>query len=106
MEVDGSNPVQLSTGPLAFQPVCAPASDSVVYTSVTAEGRITLWRVPLEGGEPVLAREVQTQTIAISPDGRMIAGSCTEAQRQSIAVVVLDSEDPPRVFPIFPRPVA
>jgi Tol biopolymer transport system component len=106
MALDGSNPVQLSTGPVGFQPVCAPDVDEVVYTSVAREGRTTIWRVPLEGGEPVLARELQTQTAAMSPDGRTIAGGYIEGQRQSIAVFAIDSEEPPRVYSIFPRPLA
>jgi len=106
MAADGSNPVQLSTGPVGFQPVCAPDADEVVYTSATAEGRNTIWRVPLEGGEPALARELQSVTAAVSPDGRLVAGGYVEGQRQSIAVFALDSPDPPRVFPIFPRSLA
>jgi len=106
MGVDGSNVTQVSTGPVGMLPVCAPDADEVVYTSVTREGRYAIWRVPLDGGEAVLAREVQTTTMAISPDGRQVAGGTVDARRQSIGVFELDSDDPPLVFPIYPRPVA
>jgi Tol biopolymer transport system component len=106
MALDGSNQVQLSEGPVGLFPVCARGADEVIYTRVTLQGKSSIWRVPLEGGESVMARELQTQTAAISPDGRTIAGGYNEGQRQSIAVFALDSQDPPQVFPIFPRTVA
>jgi len=106
MTTDGSDPVRLSTTPVGMSPACTPDADEIVYTSTSNEGRNSIWRVPLEGGESVQVREAQTLSAAISPDGRMIAGGYVEGQRQSIAVFALDSEEPPLVFPIFPRPVA
>jgi len=106
MAPDGSNAEQLSTGSVGIQPVCAPDTDEVVYTSASRDGRNTIWRVPLEGGEAVMARELQSATVAVSPDGRMVAGGFVEARRQSIAVFPVDSQDPPVVFPIFPQPLA
>jgi Tol biopolymer transport system component len=103
MALDGSEPVKLSNGAVDFLPVCAPDANEVVYTSQAPDGRYGVWRVPLDGGTPVMARELQTQTLAISPDGHLIAGPYIEGQRQSVAVAALDSNDPPRTLPIFPR---
>ena len=104
--LDGSSPVRLSTTPVGFSPTCTHDGDDVVYTSLL-EGRTSLWRVKLEGGEAAKVRELQTQNLAISPDGRFVAGPFIDSatQRQSIAIIALGSDAAPQVFPIYPRPV-
>ena len=106
MTLDGSNPTQLSTGPAAFQPLCAPSSDSVVFTGATTDGQVALWRVPLLGGEPTLVRNVNMAGASVSPDGNLVLGGYVEGQRQGIGVLALDSNDSPKIVPVFPRGMA
>jgi Tol biopolymer transport system component len=103
MGIDGADPAQVVHGAISVLPICAPDADSVVYTSISLEGRIAIWRLPIAGGDPVRLREIQVRSEAISPDGGLVAGAYADptAQRQSVAVVRLDTQDPPRVFPIY-----
>ncbi len=105
MGIDGADPVQVVHGEIAVLPVCAPDADSVVYTSISLDARFAIWRLPIAGGDAVRLREIHVRSEAISPDGRLVAGAYADraAQRQSVAVVRLDTQDPPQVFPIFLR---
>ncbi len=95
----------MTRGAIALRPACAPDADSFVYTTVSLEGQITIWRMPVAGGDPVKLRESPVQSEALSPDGRFVAGSYSDlsTQRQSIAVVPLDTDGPPKVFPVYLR---
>jgi Tol biopolymer transport system component len=53
MEVDGSNPTQLTSGDGELLPDCSPDGRWVVYQSLDKSEGFTLWRVAMEGGNPV-----------------------------------------------------
>jgi len=76
MDIEGSNPVQLMHGSGEVQPVCSPDGRWVVYSqggpSTTPEQK-TLWKVPIDGGEPVELCDRPSSGAAISPDGTSIA---------------------------------
>jgi len=103
--LDGAAPVQMTRGEIALRPACAPDADSFVYTTISLDGQSTIWRMPVAGGDPVKLRESPVQSEALSPDGRFVAGSYIDSstQRQSIAVVPLDTDGPPKVFPVYLR---
>src|SRR5262249_9114959 len=52
MDSDGSNPKQLTFGKLDLDPRCSP-DGWVVFSSIRTGKRRTLWKVPIDGGEPV-----------------------------------------------------
>ncbi len=51
-------------------PVITPDGNFVLYSGT--EGRPLLWKVSIEGGEPVQVTKEQTNGAAISPDGKFI----------------------------------
>jgi serine/threonine protein kinase/Tol biopolymer transport system component len=72
MNVDGSGAVQLTHGGDQFGPQVSSDGRWVFYMSVTA-GKVTIWKVPIDGGEPQpFTKEVSTWP-AVSPDGMKVA---------------------------------
>jgi Tol biopolymer transport system component len=67
MDIDGSNPKKL-TGQGYFQDVSHDGK-WVIYTTPPA----TLWKIPIDGGDPIRLMEAHALRPVISPDGGMIA---------------------------------
>ena len=72
MDLDGSNPKQLTTGSDNSWAWCSPNGKWVVYHSGN-QGRRTLWRVPIEGGTPQQLTNYPSAAPVVSPDGKWIA---------------------------------
>lgn len=70
---DGSNLVQLTDGSGELYPRCSPDGKWVVYQQGYGNVKATLWRVPIEGGEPALLTDAYAIRPALSPDGKLIA---------------------------------
>jgi serine/threonine protein kinase len=76
MNIDGSNPAQLTHGSGESQPVCSPDGHWVVYSKGgpnTTPWQKTLWKVSIDGGEPVQVSDKPSSGAGISPDGNVIA---------------------------------
>jgi Tol biopolymer transport system component len=76
MNIDGSNPVQLTNGRGEVQPVCSPDGRWVVYSQGgpnTEAWQKTIWKVSIDGGESVRLSDKPASGAAISPDGSLIA---------------------------------
>jgi Tol biopolymer transport system component len=74
MEVDGSNAVQLTDTPgIEGMPDISPDGKWIVYQMSDEKRRLTLWKLPLDGGDPVQLTQAEASMPDISPDGRMIA---------------------------------
>jgi Tol biopolymer transport system component/DNA-binding winged helix-turn-helix (wHTH) protein len=101
MNSDGSNPVRLTTGNGEKFPYCSPDSKWVIYNSVASlENFYSLWKVPIEGGQPVLVAD-QTNAAAISPDGKHIAYFAYETSvgyRPQIIVIPFAGGAPEKTF--------
>lgn len=69
INIDGSDPQQLTNGPGEGWPECSPDGKWVVYAS----GSPNLWKMPIEGGDPVPVTGMISTVPAISPDGKLIA---------------------------------
>jgi Tol biopolymer transport system component len=67
-----------------------------------------LWRIPVEGGERSKVTEKGIQPLALSPDGKILAGNIWDdtAHRVRLATISLDGAETLRVFPLGPRTVA
>jgi hypothetical protein len=76
MNTDGDNLTQMTSGDKGGldRPAATPDSRFVIYTAYTAPPRSGLFRIPIEGGEPVeLTDKFGGYMPVISPDGKWIA---------------------------------
>lgn len=78
MNLDGSYPVQLTTGLSEGFPALSPDSRWVIYSSLDG-AKPTLWRVSIDGGQSVQVTDHVATTSAVSPDGKSIAFTYPES---------------------------
>lgn len=107
MNIDGSNPVQLTNGDGENQPHCSPDGRTVVYVR-TGSDRGTLWRVSINGGTPEPLQPADgtlsdSTHPVVSPDGKLIAciyqPDVTLRAPSQIAVFSFDGGAPVKIFP-------
>jgi serine/threonine protein kinase len=104
MDIDGSNPKQLTSGSRDFHPTCSPDGKWVVYNSY-ASGQEIIWKVPMDGGEPVRLTDKTSALPAVSPDGRQIACIYWDEQLTSqmgISIIPAEGGEPVKTFEIPP----
>ncbi len=105
---DGSNPKQLTSHPSEETPDVSPDGRWVVYQSARS-GKYALWKVPLQGGEPIQVTQQYALDPAVSPDGKLIAFTTRDDQsRFQAAIVPLEGGEPTRLFLLplaFPTPI-
>ena len=78
MNLDGSNPLQLTFGLSEGLPALSPDSRWVIYTSLDGV-KPTLRRVSIDGGPAVDVTDHVATTSAVSPDGKWIAFTYPES---------------------------
>ena len=106
MNVDGSNPVRLSPGPVDGFPSVTPDGKWVVY--IKNEGaKPTVWKVSIDGGTPVLVTDHVASSAIVSPDGKLLAYSYPEspdpyAPPNRVAVVNFADNTPVATFTFGP----
>ncbi|MCA1633356.1 MAG: hypothetical protein LC802_06440, partial [Acidobacteria bacterium] len=90
MDIDGGNPKQLTGGG-------GTAGDGwVVYSD-----RQSLWKAPIDGGEPVRLSEEPMGRCAVSHDGKMVACSLeTPGSPARLAVLPIEGGSPVKVFDV------
>src|SRR5262245_4923900 len=115
MNIDGSNPIQLTDGTGEDNPYCSPDSRWVFYTKLERAGANLpmIGRVSIDGGEMKRLTEEFTVNPSVSPDGKLFA--CLRAEGPgpfpwNIAVYPVDGPvDGPingrRPIKIFSRPI-
>jgi len=102
MNPDGGNLTQLTNGDGEDSPYCSPDGRWVVYTRLERKGidRPTIWRVPIDGGQPQQLTDEFTAYPAVSPDGKWIAcGYSAPNTPWGIAVYPFDGGAPVKIFP-------
>ena len=101
MGLDGGNPQKLTSGAGEEFPSCSPDGQWVVYTS-TASNKFTLWKVSIEGGDPLQLTEKLSQWPAISPDGKLIACWLREDSGTPwrIGIISVDGGEPLKVLDV------
>jgi serine/threonine protein kinase len=78
MNLDGSNPVKLTSGLADSFPALSPDSRWVIYT-VYEGAKPTLWKVPIDGGTPVQITDHVAIVGSVSPDGKSLAFTYPES---------------------------
>jgi Tol biopolymer transport system component len=90
MDIDGGNSKKLDTGGFGAQ----AGEGWAVY-----QDKGSLWKAPIDGGEPVQLSEVSMVRCAVSQDGKMVACSLeTPGSPDRLAVLPLEGGAPPKVF--------
>jgi Tol biopolymer transport system component len=103
MNIDGSNPVQLTNGAGEDDPYCSPDGRWVFYMNLERAGadRPTIGRVSIDGGEMKTLITDFAGYPSVSPDGKMLA--CLYAKGPgpnpwTIAVYPFDGGRPIKIF--------
>lgn len=104
MNIDGSNPVALTSGLSDGFPSLSPDGRWVVYTAYDGV-RSALFRVSIDGGTPVRITDHVATAATVSPDGRWIAFTYTDAADlfapvNHIAVIPFEGGSDMKVFDI------
>jgi Tol biopolymer transport system component len=103
VNANGSDARQLTNGALDVHPAASADGQWVIYASFLGwspaiGGRPSLWKVPLQGGEPVQLSKEPLSYPSVSPDGKWIACSYYPAGEPRFSkrqTAVLSSEGGP-----------
>ncbi|HKS09245.1 MAG TPA: protein kinase [Pyrinomonadaceae bacterium] len=102
MRVDGSDPVQLTSGIADSFPSISPDSRWIIYTAPSAT-KPTLWKVSIDGGTPTQIMDRKITMGVVSPDGKYIAYTYAEtpdgvAPPNRVAVIPFEGGEPIKTF--------
>jgi serine/threonine protein kinase/Tol biopolymer transport system component len=106
INLDGSNPVRLTSGLSDSFPALSPDSRWVIYTAYDS-AKPTIWKVSIDGGTPVRITDHVATVASVSPDGRFIAYTYPESQDpfappNRIAVIPFDGGEIIKTFAVPP----
>ncbi len=106
MNVDGSNPIRLTSGPSDVFPSSTPDGKWVLYIDYDG-AKPTLWKVSIDGGAAVQVTDHVASSAVVSPDGKLLAYSYPEspdpfAPPNRIAVVNFADNAPLATFEFSP----
>jgi serine/threonine protein kinase len=105
MDADGGNLKQLTEGPGDLFPQSSPDGRWVVFHSQRS-GSLRVWKVSIDGGEPVRLTDKWTANPTVSPDGTLVACFYREDQPNApvkVAIIPFAGGDPVKVLDL-PRP--
>jgi TolB protein len=103
MDLDGSNQKQLTNGNIGtFHPSVTPDSKWVIFTAENTDGP-RLWKVSIDGGDPVQLMNRFTNSPEVSPDGKWIACSYRHDSNSTwrYAIIPIDGGEPIKVFDLL-----
>jgi len=96
IDMDGNNAKPLTSSGFSSFPDFSPDGKWVVYANLGAERGI--WKVPIEGGDPVRLNNEAMDLAAVSPDGRWIAYSYRDMKATpKVGVAIMAFEGGPPV---------
>ncbi len=104
MNLNGSNPVRLTSGLGEAFPALSPDSRWVIYSALGG-AKPTLWKISIDGGTPVQVSDHVVTTSSVSPDGRFIAYTYPEsadpfAPPNRLAVMAFDGGPNVKTFEV------
>jgi serine/threonine protein kinase/Tol biopolymer transport system component len=102
MNIDGSDPRQLTNGMAEALPVISPDGKWVIYSGIDAT-KPTTWKVSIDGGDAIELTKRVSNTPTISPDGKLIAYLYPEsydpfAPSNRIAIMLFEGGEPIKTF--------
>ncbi len=100
--IDGSHPLQLTSGGNNYQPAVTPDGRWVYYRSLKT-GNGTLWRVSIDGGQAQQFTDQIAGWPVVSPDGKYVACAYRESKisdKMVLAVLTIDNRALYRLFKI------
>jgi len=104
MDIDGSNPVQLTAGNGVSRPDCSPDGRWVYYSAMDyGEDPPFAWKVPIEGGAPVQLTDKSAYKLSVSPDQKFLAYHYWNLEANppfGVAVVPVEGGPPIKLFNI------
>jgi Tol biopolymer transport system component len=104
MNIDGSNPIKLTSGVADSYPTISPDSKWVIFTELSGP-RPTIWKVSIDGGLPQQITDHAASAGMVSSDGKSIVYTFAEsidpfAPPNRIAVIPFEGGGEPKVFEI------
>ena len=107
IDIDGTQPRQLTDGNGEDHPAISPDGRWVFYTrkEATGDGRPTIWKISIDGGAPVQVTDGFTAFPDVSPDGGSIVCFYSKDTNTPGQLAIFPSAGGPpvKVFPQFPR---
>ena len=102
MDIDGSNQKQITNTIFGRNPTITPDGLWIVYVALGSKSP-SLWKVSIEGGEPIQINDKFSVSPSVSPDGKLIA--CyywdeTPDSQLGIAIVPVEGGAPVKRFNI------
>ncbi len=95
MDIDGSNQIQLTSGASKGDPAISPDGKWVLYNT-TDDWH--LWKVAIDGGEPVRLTEYFASRPSVSPDGKMIVCLTRTESKREIVILPFEGGRPLKRF--------
>jgi serine/threonine protein kinase len=102
IDIDGSNPRQLTDGEVEWYPQCSP-TDGWVFFMRHSSGKTSLSKVSINGGEPIQIVDQASGGIAISPDSKWIASARLEPGGRKAAIYPIEGGEPSKMLDIVTR---
>jgi Tol biopolymer transport system component len=100
MNADGSDLKQLTRGGHDSSPQVTPDGRWIVYASWIA-GKPNIWKISIDGGEPVQLTDKYSMSPVVSPDGKQIACSYWDESYETkfvIALIPIEGGTPVKSF--------
>ncbi len=103
MDMDGSNPKQLTNGQGEVTPTIAPDGQWVAYPAYDGTNQ-RIFKVPIEGGPPVQLSGINHQRAEYSPDGKWLAClvMVPETASRKLVIIPANGGAPMKTFEKLP----
>ncbi len=92
IDLEGSNLTRITDGDGEYYPQCTPDGRWIVYQS--GGNYPTLWKIPIDGGDPIQLTKTAASRPSLSPDGKFVAyhylDSSLERSRWGIGISSLE----------------
>jgi Tol biopolymer transport system component len=95
---------QLTDADIAAQPDVSPDGKWIVYVSsrevTTREDFGTLYRISIEGGEPIRLVDKRANWVRISPDSKLVACGYEDDGMTKLAILPIEGGEPLKLFSV------